>query len=159
MGTVTAYNLANVQSALGGSNPISMSEYYRGGAYVPTSRSVTTRDPTSGEYYNRGSYAYQLASGWKEERVGPYYNTVQSSNYAVVFSSVTGVLSSYTYGGWTYFKGTYRAQTYYNDPYGPSYNIYFYGYWREQYSSTSINTGVPSSGSISLSQLYGAQNP
>ena len=31
-----AITLAQVQSEFGGSNPISMSEYYRGGSYVPT---------------------------------------------------------------------------------------------------------------------------
>jgi hypothetical protein len=159
MGTVTQYNLANVRDALGGSNPVSMSQYYRGGARVPSSRTVVTRDPTSGEYYNRGSYGAQLASGWTEKRLGSWSNTVQSTNYTIVFSNVTGNISSHTFGGWTYFKGTYRTKYFYNDPYGPSYENFYYGYWREQYSSTSINTGVPSSGQISISQLYGAVNP
>lgn len=39
--------LANLQAEFGGSNPISLSEYYRGGAYVPDS-SYTDTIPTSG---------------------------------------------------------------------------------------------------------------
>ena len=39
--------LANLQAEFGGSNPISLSEYYRGGAYVPNS-SFTSSVPTSG---------------------------------------------------------------------------------------------------------------
>jgi len=34
-----AISLAQVQAEFGGGNPISMSEYYQGGAYVPTTAS------------------------------------------------------------------------------------------------------------------------
>ena len=37
-----AISLANLQSEYGGSNPISMSEYYRNGGLVPNSISSTT---------------------------------------------------------------------------------------------------------------------
>ena len=43
-----AITLAQVQSEFGGSNPISMSEYYRGGSYVP-SHGGTTGIPSSGQ--------------------------------------------------------------------------------------------------------------
>ena len=41
-----AISLANIQSEFGGSNPISLSEYYRGGAYTTTNN---TGVPTSGQ--------------------------------------------------------------------------------------------------------------
>ena len=50
MGTVASYDMASIQSALGGSNPISLSEYYRGGSYVPATVSGAVREPASGEY-------------------------------------------------------------------------------------------------------------
>jgi len=37
--TSGAISLAQVQAEFGGGNPISMSEYYQGGSYVPTSSS------------------------------------------------------------------------------------------------------------------------
>lgn len=43
-----AITLAQIQTEFGGSNPISMSEYYRGGSYVP-SHSGTTGIPSSGQ--------------------------------------------------------------------------------------------------------------
>lgn len=146
MGTVTAYNLANVQAALGGVNPISMSEYYRGGPFVPTTRTVITRDPTSGEIYNYPS------NFWRN-----YYGAGFSDIYW--FSGGPGQIgggpaniTSFTNGGWTYYRGTFRFRE-------ATYGIDFYGFWREQSSTAPANTGVPSSGQISLSQLFGASNP
>jgi hypothetical protein len=152
MGTVTQYNLANVQAALGGANPISMSEYYRGGAYVPANRTVgyTAREPASGDSF----ITWPNTTDWAETSdgysVGRWYGTN-------VFTGVIGP-TSYTVSGVTYFKGTYKFQTT-----GSKSNqvTWFYGIYRTYPSSyqQAINTGVPSSGTISISQLYGAANP
>ena len=40
-------SLTDIQTEFGGSNPISLNEYYRGGAYVPNS-TTTVSIPTSG---------------------------------------------------------------------------------------------------------------
>jgi hypothetical protein len=54
MGTVSQYKMSNFQSALGGSNPVSLSEYYRGVTYVPTTGpNEFQRQPATGEYYVR----------------------------------------------------------------------------------------------------------
>ncbi len=45
--TSGAISLANIQSEFGGSNPISINEYYRGGANVPNS-TANNNIPTSG---------------------------------------------------------------------------------------------------------------
>lgn len=141
MGTVTQYNLANVQAALGGGNPISMSEYYRGGPYVPTTRAITVREPTSG-FYSGGSYYYDLSVS--EGKFGPVYNTIIV--WANVYIANTPVYySSYTSGGYTYYPQV--------DALG------FWPIYRTYPSTISINTGVPSSGTISIAQLFGAQNP
>lgn len=148
MGTVTAYNMSNIQSALGGSNPISLSEYYRGGAYVPSTRSTTVREPTSGDNYNVGTPSYY------------FINFVGNGNTGVAWQgsvnvSVSGeAVTSYTTGGYTYYRGTYRGSVA-----GSYYREYRYGIYRTSTSYTNINTGVPSSGQISISQLYGAENP
>lgn len=149
MGTVTQYNLANVQAALGGSNPISMSEYYRGGAYVPTSRTTTVREPTSGEYYASGP------STWWEAQYTPFPNLIIRWQGTNINAGTNINITSFTSGGYTYFRGSYRTTL--GDPYGGGYNLY--GLYRTSSSTTTINTGVPASGQISLSQLYGAANP
>lgn len=53
-----AITLAQIQTEFGGSNPISMSEYYRGGSYVP-SHSGTTGIPGSGQISMNQFYGKQ----------------------------------------------------------------------------------------------------
>lgn len=156
-----AISIGDIKNLFGGPASPSLSNYYRGGSYIPASKTITTRAPASGEYYNRGSYAYQLAEGWTVW-VTPGYqngNYLQSANYVYIFSNVLGTFTSYTTGGYTYFRGSYRTSGSYNDGYSTPSTLNFYGYWREQYSTTSINTSIPSSGAISLSQFYGAEKP
>jgi len=141
MGTVTQYNLQNVQSALGGSDPISMSEYYRGGSFVPTTRSTTTREPSSGEYYS-GSYQWNTSAGDPGYCVGFIWNGTTTN--------VGQRVTSFSTGGSTYFQGTLQSS-------GKSVDSY--SIFRTTTSTVSINTGVPSSGTISISQLFGAENP
>lgn len=63
--TSGAIALSNIQSEFGGSNPISLSEYYRSGAYVPTG---ATGIPTSGaislsDFYGASNqYAFSITS-------------------------------------------------------------------------------------------------
>lgn len=150
MGTVTQYNLANVQAALGGANPISMSEYYRGGAYVPTTRASSTRSPASGDVYASGAY-------WFLDQYGStYYSFFQYNGYNPP-GFISGDVSSYTAGQTTYYRGNFRSYQPNIDGYGT--NRTNYGVYSVTNSSVSINTGVPSSGQISMSQLYGAANP
>ena len=151
MGTVTAYNMANIQSALGGSNPISLSEYYRGGSFVPTTRSTTVREPTSGEYYSWPSNPY---TWWEQLYSGsPLYATARW--FGTSYNAPSYTSTSVTSGAYTYFRGA--LQRYLSDSYGNGYALY--GLYRTSGSTISINTSVPSSGTISISQLYGAENP
>lgn len=165
MGTVTAYNMANIQSALGGSNPISLSEYYRGGSYVPTTRTVSTtvRDPSSGDYYNRGAYGNSINTGFINATIPGYGTYTLIGWFGTILNNnawITGTYSSWSQGGYTYYRGTYRTTYYTNNGYGTETWL-LYGIYRTYPSTTtvSINTGVPSSGSISIGQLYGAENP
>ena len=55
-------SLADIQTEFGGSNPISLSEYYAGGTYVPAGTSGTYGAvPTSGEISLRNFYGTQKA--------------------------------------------------------------------------------------------------
>lgn len=148
MGTVTQYNLQNVQDALGGAHPISMSEYYRGGAYVPTTRTVS-----EGPFYNNtgngpGNYYWLVRTNIPRRSEG-LWNTDTSQKYwaPVFYLANDTTTTSYTVGGYTYLRGAYVT--------GINGGLY-------QISRTSIaniNTGVPASGAISLNQLLGAENP
>jgi hypothetical protein len=145
MGTVTQYNLGNVQAALGGANPIGMNEYYRGGAYVPTTRTTATREPASGGVFN--GTQYWLISGTSAYmRFSPYVNS------QIQIPGNGSFVTSYSTGGATYFRFAYVGCCGYG-------SVQYYSLYRTASSSVSINTGVPSSGQISISQLYGAENP
>jgi hypothetical protein len=152
MGTVTQYNMANIQAALGGTNPISLNEYYRGGPFVPATRTVTVREPPSGDFYNRNFPMYY----WN---VAVFYNGVIAGNGIYwdgnFLGNFGGSASSVTIGSFTYFRTTLV------DRVASGYGIYddFYRIYRTSTSTVSINTGVPSSGQISISQLFGAENP
>jgi hypothetical protein len=154
MGTVTQYNLANVQAALGGANPISMSEYYRGGAYVPTSRTTTVREPASGSTYINGGFFAANNHYWVYASDGSYLGIAFNSRDPIY--NGTGFASTVTSGGYTYYRDTF--QTMGSNIYtGVTY--YYHAVYRTSTGTSSINTGVPSSGAISISQLYGAANP
>jgi hypothetical protein len=162
MGTVTQYNMANIRDALGGSNPVSLSQYYRGGARVPSTRNTTvqTRDPTSGEYYVRYGFTNRYYWGQNSSGYNPGSTAGSSLAYfanALIFSSSSNV-SSYTSGNVTYYRGTFQLFEFYSS-YCESLN--YFGIYKITTTggTVSINTGVPSSGQISISQLYGAENP
>jgi hypothetical protein len=151
MGTVTAYNMASIQSALGGSNPISLSEYYRGGPYVPTTASSVVRTPASGDYYDIYSANYYYWNG-----PNPAYAGTGGIGWNGVFiTSIASGVTSYTSGSTTYYRGSFR-QIFYGCC---SPDTWFWGVYTIGNVSVSINTSVPSSGTISISQLYGARNP
>jgi hypothetical protein len=134
---------------LGGSNPIGLNEYYRGGSFVPTTGTTTVREPTSGQYWTGltgpPDYFWRVFIGAGEPAGLVTWSTIVGTPN----SSVT----SFTSGIYTYFRGTLTFQDTGKIPYDD------YGIYRTSSTTTSINTGVPSSGTISIQNLYGAQNP
>ncbi len=148
-----AISLSQVQAVMGGANPISLSEYYRGGAYVPSTKTVDVREPTSGEYFDYTSPAPFYT--WL------YYPQTLVDDAIYWYPGGPNPLriargsTSYTYSGYTYFKGTFRVQTL------ASYTVYsnWHAIYRTSPSTVSINGNVPTSGAISLSNFYGAEKP
>jgi len=126
-----------------------LSNFYRGGGRVPSTRTstVTIREPSSGEYWN-GSFQW---------RVDSFQSTVIWGGGSTGLGSGTTNYTSVTSGGYTYFRGSLRADIFDNE------GVLLwseYGIFRTYPSTvtTAINTGVPSSGTISLSNFYGAEN-
>lgn len=134
--TSGAISFSQLQSRFGGSNPIYFSEYYRNGSYVDGTGSVTT---TLGPSYSaNNTYWYYVGS-----TLSLYW-----SGSSVYQASHSTQPTSITTGGYTYTRGSYHSS---ND-YGAFYYIS-----RSQTTTSSINTGIPTSGTISLNQFYGAQ--
>ena len=156
--TSGAISLLDLQNEFGGSNPISISEYYRGGGLVPatTTTSTTTYEPgpgTSNYYYSLSSPLY----GWAEQESYPYTVTIYWNNTAITSfnQSYPGELSQDTYGGWTYFRFSSPTDTNVLNG-GVYYSIYQIRRQQTTTTTTDINTGVPTSGTISLNDFYGA---
>ena len=138
-GTIT---LAQVQSEFGGSNPISMSEYYRGGSYVPTT--VT------------GSYSsYQFSISAYHWLTYGYTVTIEWNN-SVVYTTTSGNPSttSLTTGGYDYNRGTLQ----YTSGGGKGGTPVYYYQVRRRSASETVNTGIPASGQISMNQFYNGRN-
>lgn len=142
--TSGAISLSQVQSVLGGGNPISMSEYYRGGAYTP----ATVSQPyavTEGPYFNNSNRWLVFAGNYADTILfgGTHWNQGYGRN-----------MTSYSVSGYTFYRGAYVRIN--SDKIVGNYYEYYISrsYWAS--SSTNVNTGVPSSGTISMSNFYGA---
>ena len=148
-----AISIANLNSFFPGSGT-AMSNFYRGGGRVPSTKTVSTvvREPSSGENW----YGKFGAFSWNMPTIG---NREIRWNGTVVytFPSSDNTTTSVTVGSFTYFRGTLFVTE--QGSYG-TFN-YYYGVWRTSGSSStvSINGNIPTSGQISLSQFYGAEVP
>ena len=148
--TSGAISLLNLQNEFGGSNPINISEYYRGGGLVPPTRTTFEPGPTSSTF-GAASLSSPL-NGWAQRQDSPYTVRIfwNSDTQVVEFSGTSlGSPSSYTTGGWTYSRS--NTVTFTNIPFAGA-NYYIWPIRREQ----TININVPTSGQISLSNFYGA---
>lgn len=129
---------------------ISISNYYRGGTYVPSGS--TTREPTSGSNYSLTAPQYNFRTDYTPGGVGPF------TTYAIWNNSLAGTFngnsppdqpaSSITVGNITYYDAGFVFDN------GSSAYSRIY---REVF--TAKNTSVPTSGQIDMNDFYGASNP
>ena len=137
-------SLSQIQAEFTGANPISMSEYYRGGSYVPTS-------------------VGGAAGGWSSfignTHYGYSYNTTQYTTVlywaGVQIRFQGGPQFNYSSGGYDYEPGPLWSSS----GGGKGGGVVYYYQVRRRISATSItvNTSIPASGQISMSQFYGGR--
>lgn len=85
--TSGAISLANLQSEFGGSNPISISEYYKNGSYVPSSVSTTVSAYDTTESHSYNSYYGNGDIFWRYYENGSGFPTrFNQSTYLMGFS-------------------------------------------------------------------------
>jgi hypothetical protein len=134
---------SNVVSVMGGGAPHYLTEYYRGGPYTPAQFPYTAREPSSGGYYSSGSYEYTVGY----EPGGKGYPSWQGTYIVWAGTVILNVAGpeyySYTSGGYTYYPDSLYS------------GIVYYVY-RTYTAYYDVNTNVPTSGSIRLSNFYGA---
>lgn len=137
-----AISLSDIQTEWSDTGPVSMSELYKDGGSVGVESSVTTVGSTVGP---RGYY------------FGVGTNVDGTNYYWVIGSSVTwgnsnignpGAATEFVSGGFRYFRGAF----FYNDG-----SDNFYQVSRRSETTETVNTDVPTSGTITLSDFYGGR--
>lgn len=143
-------SLNDLKAFFGGLAAPKLSDYYRGGSYVPATANVTTqtRQPTTGEHYSPNNYVW-------DQVVNNNTVTIRWLNVQIYNAVTTATVI--TVGGNTYYRGNLYDQT--NDEYGGISRRY--GLYRIATTTTSqsVNQDVPASGLIKLSDFYGAYKP
>jgi len=142
-------SLGDARTVFGDSGDTRMSELYRGGSLVPSVRNTTTAvwgSFTSFVYNNAGAQSTWVWWAQLSTQYNVYWYGVEEP---MVFGTPTSPLN-YNFPTRQYERGTYQGTSGYDQ-----YSVRR----RDQTTTTTsenINTFVPSSGQISLSQLYGA---
>lgn len=148
-----AISLNNIKTLFGGPVSPSLGNYYRGGTYIPATKSTSTvvREPASGQYYS-GAYLW-----WFDTYGGQIYINWANAQVYYQFSQLPST-TSVTVSGVTYFRGSLQTSGASNTK---GYTRDYYGVYRTYVtnSTTNINTNIPTSGAISLSQFYNAEKP
>lgn len=141
--TSGAISLSQVQSEFGGANPISMSEYYRGGTYVPTTVGGAA-GAWSAYYGNTSTYYWRIES-----------NQIIRWAGVTVYTGVT-TATIFTVGSYDYERGTVYSTV--TGGKGEPDTIYYRLRRRTTGTSVTVNTGIPSSGTIDMADFYGGRN-
>jgi len=145
-------SLSQVQTEFGGANPISMSEYYKNGSYVPST--VGSAAGSWSSNYATTTYRWQVL--WSGSQL---LSTQLKWNGTTVYSSTTDSSSTQFNGvsGYDYQKGSQYSSSggTKNDPF--TEHVY---YIRRRTTATTVtvNANIPTSGTISMSQFYGGRN-
>lgn len=142
-------SLANLQTEYGGSNPISMSEYYRNGGLVPDSISSTAPGSYTAYFYN------QTNTHWRVF----VFSMIMWGGSAVSTGTLSSTATTFTSGGYDYQRGNFVG--YVTTGSGKMTATSAHYKIRRRLSSvtttTSVNQSVPTSSTISLSQFYGGR--
>ena len=139
-----AISLSQVQTEFTGANPISMSEYYKNGPYVPSTVGAAA-----------GSWsAYTSHAQW-------FFATSNYGYSQVVYAGVligqpSGAPTTYTSGGYDYGRGT-QFNTSGGTKNDPEYFVYYSIRRRTTATSVAVNASITTSGAISMSQFYGGR--
>jgi len=141
--TSGAISLQTLQNEFGGSHPISMNEYYRGGAYVPTT--VGGAAGAWSAYYSNTTTHY-----WSVE-----YSQIIRWASVNVYTGVT-TATIFTVGSYDYERGPLHTTV--TGGKGEPSRLYYQIRRRTTGTSETVNTGIPSSGTIDMADFYGGRN-
>jgi len=153
--TSGAISFSQMQTEFGGANPIALSEYYKNGSYVPST--------IGGPAGSWGSYITPTTTyRWQVLWNGPTLLSVQLKwNGTVVYSTTTqsnanltqfNGVSSYDYGRGTLYSTSGGTKE------SPITTKLYKIRRRTTASSQTVNASIPTSGTISMNNMYGGRN-
>jgi hypothetical protein len=153
--TSGAISFSQMQTEFGGANPIALSEYYKNGSYVPST--------IGGPAGSWGSYITPTTTyRWQVLWSGPTLLSVQLKwNGTVVYSTTTqsnanltqfNGVSSYDYGRGTLYSTSGGTKE------SPITTKLYKIRRRTTASSQTVNASIPTSGIISMNNMYGGRN-
>ncbi len=142
-----AISINDILTMFGGGTPAPITNYYRAGAFIPAT-GTSVREPATGDYYSSSN------TEWRDVIVtgAPGGASVFWFNPSTPVANGPVGATSITVGNTTYYRAAYVTGS-------GSYGITTSKYRVYRIIIPQINTGIPSSGAISLSQFYGAEKP
>lgn len=164
-----AISLLDIKNLFGGPASPSFANYYRGGSYIPSSKTVSSivYEPSGSAGVN-GVAGVQAEGYWYIGNIykGVWFNNTSGGSVSSLWWNGTNLgvypgVSSVTIGGYTYYRTTTAnfGSNYSTSCYCYTYYAYYVRRTSGSSSTVNINTGVPSSGQISMNQFYGAEKP
>ena len=156
--TTGEIKFSEIQTEFGGSNPIQMSEYYKGGTNVPST--VGSAPGSWGSYTTSGNYYYNMQN---ITNIGVNYWIVYAngSQTAVGTNLTLDSNNRVVIGGQEYERAS-SAYTFYvpSGKTSAGQDSYYSYHYRKRTASTqvTVNANIPTSGQISMNNMYGGRN-
>ena len=139
-------SIDDIVGEFGGTAPNGLNDYYRNGGLVPSTKlsvggwtgtySVSSDAPWQGWYEGVDNWPNSVGSVW-------------INNAQVTFIPSPSNRPSYVSGGYQYERQDYVGTT-------VTGGEYYYFFRRRTYANVAVNQSVPTTGTISIADFYGA---
>ena len=155
--TSGAISFSQMQTEFGGSNPIGFDEYYKGGSLVPST--IGGAPGSWGSYTTNTNYFYNMQN---ITNIGVNYWVVYANGSTTALGTNLSLDSNnrVVIGGYEYERAA-TAYTFYvpSGKTSAGQDSYYSYHYKKRTASTqvTVNANIPTSGVISLNDMYGGR--
>ena len=155
--TTGAISFSQMQTEFGGANPISLSEYYKNGSYVPST--VGGAPGSWGSYTTNTNYYYNMQN---IINIGVNYWVVYANGSQTAVGTNLSLDSNnrVVIGSYEYERAA-TAYTFYvpSGKTSAGQDSYYSYHYKKRTASTqvTVNANIPTSGVISMNNMYGGR--
>lgn len=156
--TTGSISFSQMQTEFGGSNPISFSEYYKGGSLVPST--IGSAPGSFGSYTTNTNYFYNMHN---ITNIGVSYWVVYANGSQTAVGTNLSLDSNnrVVIGGYEYERKPGNPYTFYvpSGKTSAGQDSYYSYHYRKRTASTqvTVNANIPTSGVISMNNMYGGR--